>query len=124
MDLMMAGDFCGFCRAFQEHNVGGDFLTTIDIYALVKKLQMPIKCERGNVSREVVSLWEAEHKTSFYTLVQPNHLKTAVLQWIQRKVATTEPGDAVDIVLIGHGRISDRALMCGGDTPLYPWELA
>ncbi|KAF8538562.1 hypothetical protein BDD12DRAFT_910703 [Trichophaea hybrida] len=124
-DSMILDDFCGICRALKEENFGATFMTTVDIYDVVKRFKNPIKCQRGGVSRTVVSVQEPDKNLRWYLAVfSALRFKELILKWIAQTAASAKPGAAVDIILVRHGRMLDSAYSCGSGVAIQPLELA
>lgn len=121
---MFEGDFCGISKVLQELNIGGTFVTSSDIYLKVVRTGLPIKCERSGMSRIVVSLEEARSENRWYTTINsPIRLKDFIINWIDQKCQEAVPGDAVDIILLGHGYRKNAAFYCGPGVGILPIEL-
>ncbi|KAI4170251.1 MAG: hypothetical protein LQ343_005134 [Gyalolechia ehrenbergii] len=128
-DTALMGDWMGFCKVFRERgNFGGDFWTAMDPDHMLEKTGFQdIKFGRTTSNREkgtakddwfesLVMYKKGEHTTNaWFDVEDPRHITNRTMRWIHEKSKVAERGDAVIIILCGHGGKEAGALRLGTD---------
>ncbi|KAL8732744.1 MAG: hypothetical protein Q9166_002524 [cf. Caloplaca sp. 2 TL-2023] len=133
-DLPM-GDWFGLCSVFRENNFGGDFWTAVDpddylraTYRDDVKFGRKKKRSTETPDKDIVEsqvLYKSgENATNpRFVVIAQDQIKSRVLRWISDKAKIANFGDAVTIVLIGHGSDASGGFRLGKNL-LLPDEYA
>ncbi|KAI4182938.1 MAG: hypothetical protein L6R41_005694 [Letrouitia leprolyta] len=128
-DDVLMGDWMGFCKVFRERgNFGGDFWTAMDPdkYLDAGK-HLDIKFGRTKSSEgegannddwfESMVMYKKGEQAynAWFDVEDPKRIASRTFRWIHEKSKVAERGDAVIIILCGHGNESNGGFRLGND---------
>ncbi|KAL9022995.1 MAG: hypothetical protein Q9196_007440, partial [Gyalolechia fulgens] len=128
-DQVLMGDWMGFCKVFRERgDVGGDFWTAMDPDQILERTgyqdvrigRTISNADKGSTKDDwlesLIMYTKGEQATNaWFDVEDPKRITNRTMRWIHEKSKVAERGDAVIIVLCGHGGDRTGAFSLGTD---------